>query len=136
WQVNVQADPSVRNHVHDVRKFQVRNSQGQMIPMASILSIRNQGGPVSLMRYNMYSATAITGNAAPGVSSGQATEKMAEIADQLMPRETMAREWTELAYLQEDAGNLALFIFSLAVSFVFLVLAAQYARWALPLAVL
>jgi multidrug efflux pump len=98
--------------------------------------MRGQGGPVSLMRYNMYSATAVTGNAAPGVSSGQATAKIAEIADQLLPRETMAREWTELAYLQEDAGNLALFIFSLAVSFVFLVLAAQYESWTLPLAVI
>ena len=88
------------------------------------------------MRYNMYSATAITGNAAPGVSSGQATAKMAEIADRQMPRETMAREWTELAYLQKDAGNLALFIFALAVSFVFLVLAAQYESWSLPLAVI
>jgi multidrug efflux pump subunit AcrB len=136
WQVNVQADPTFRNQVHDIRRLQVRNSQGQMIPLASLLSIRNQGGPVSLMRYNMYSATAITGNAAPGVSSGQATAKMGEIADQLMPRETMAREWTELAYLQEDAGNLALFIFALAVSFVFLVLAAQYESWSLPLAVI
>ncbi len=136
WQVNVQADPTFRNRVHDIRRYQVRNSQGQMIPLASVLSIRNQGGPVSLMRYNMYSATAITGNSAPGVSSGQATAKMAEIADQEMPRETMAREWTELAYLQEDAGNLALFIFALAVSFVFLVLAAQYESWTLPLAVI
>src|SRR5271154_5383510 len=98
--------------------------------------MRSQGGPVSLMRYNMYSATSITGNAAPGVSSGQATAKMAEIADREMPRETMAREWTELAYLQEDAGNRALFIFALAVSFVFLVLAAQYESWSLPLAVI
>jgi multidrug efflux pump subunit AcrB len=136
WQVNVQADPNFRNRVRDIRRLQVRNAQGQMIPLASLLSIRNQGGPVSLMRYNMYSATAITGNSAAGVSSGQATAKMAEIADREMPRETMAREWTELAYLQEDAGNLALFIFSLAVSFVFLVLAAQYESWSLPLAVI
>jgi multidrug efflux pump subunit AcrB len=136
WQVNVQADPNYRAHVHDLRRFQVRNAQGQMVPMASVLRMRGEGGPVSLMRYNMYSATAITGNAAPGVSSGQATEKMAELADRLMPRETMAREWTELAYLQEDAGNLALFIFALAVSFVFLVLAAQYESWTMPLAVI
>ncbi len=136
WQVNVQADADFRSQVHDVRKLQVRNSQGEMIPMASLLSIRNQGGPVSLMRYNMYSATAVTGNAAPGVSSAQATDKMAEIADRLMPQETMAREWTELAYLQEDAGNMAAFIFALAVSFVFLLLAAQYESWSLPLAVI
>jgi multidrug efflux pump subunit AcrB len=136
WQVNVQADSSYRDDVHDIRRLQVRNSQGEMIPLASLLSIRNQGGPVSLMRYNMYSATAITGNAAPGTSSAQATEKMAEIADRFMPPETMAREWTELAYLQEDAGNMALFIFSLAVSFVFLLLAAQYESWSLPFAVI
>jgi multidrug efflux pump subunit AcrB len=136
WQVNVQADPGFRNHVRDIRRLQVRNQQGQMIPLASVLSIRGEGGPVSLMRYNMYSATAITGNAAPGTSSGQAAAMMAEIADQKMPKETMAREWTELACLQEEAGNLALLIFGLAVAFVFLVLAAQYESWTLPLAVI
>ena len=136
WQVNVQADSAFRTEVQDIRRLQVRNSEGQMIPLASVLSVRNQGGPVSLMRYNMYSATAITGNAAPGVSSGEATARLTEIADEQMPRETMAREWTELAYLQEEAGNLALFIFGLAVSFVFLVLAAQYESWSLPLAVI
>jgi multidrug efflux pump len=88
------------------------------------------------MRYNMYSATAITGSPAAGTSSAEAAAKVAEIADQEMPRETMAREWTELAYLQEQAGNLAIFIFALAVSFVFLVLAAQYESWSLPLAVI
>jgi multidrug efflux pump len=136
WQVNVQADPTFRNRVRDIRRLQVRNQAGQMIPLASLLRIQNQSGPVSLMRYNMYSATAITGNPAPGVSSGEAAARMEEIADEEMPRETMAREWTELAYLQEQAGNLALLIFALAVAFVFLVLAAQYESWSLPLAVI
>jgi multidrug efflux pump len=136
WQVNVQADPEFRNRVHDIRQLQVRNQQGQMIPLAALLTIRSEGGPVSLMRYNMYSATAITGNSARGVSSGEATAEMAAIADRLMPRETMAREWTELAYFQEEAGNRALFIFALAVVFVFLALAAQYESWSLPLAVI
>jgi multidrug efflux pump len=136
WQVNVQADPKYRTNVHNILRLQVRNQAGQMLPLASLMHIRNQGGPVSLMRYNMYSATAITGNPAPRTSSGEAAAKMAEIADQEMPRETMAREWTELAYLQEQAGNLALFVFGLAVAFVFLVLAAQYESWSLPLAVI
>jgi multidrug efflux pump len=136
WQVNVQADPSYRNRVRDIRRLQVRTQQGAMIPLAALLVVRNEGGPVTLMRYNMYSATAITGNPAPGTSSGEASGKMVEIADQEMPRETMAREWTELAYLQEQAGNLAIYIFALAVSFVFLVLAAQYESWSLPLAVI
>jgi multidrug efflux pump subunit AcrB len=136
WQVNVQADPTFRNRVRDILRLQVRNQQGQMIPLASLMRVRNEGGPVTLMRYNMYSATAITGNPAPGTSSGDATAEMARIADREMPRETMAREWSELAFLQEEAGNLALFIFGLAVAFVFLVLAAQYESWSLPLAVI
>jgi multidrug efflux pump subunit AcrB len=136
WQVNVQADPEYRNRVHDIRQLQVRNQQGNMIPLGALLTIRSEGGPVSLMRYNMYSATAITGSPARGVSSGEATAEMAAIADGIMPRETMAREWTELAYFQEEAGNRALFIFTLAVAFVFLALAAQYESWTLPLAVI
>ena len=87
------------------------------------------------MRYNMYSATAITGNPAPGTSSGQAIALMQEIADQELPR-SMASDWTELAYMQLQAGNTATGVFGLAVVFVFLVLAAQYESWKLPLAVI
>jgi multidrug efflux pump len=83
----------------------------------------------------MYSATAITGNADVGTSSGEAIARMQEIADQQMPR-AMASDWTELTYLQLQAGNTAMFVFGLAVMFVFLVLAAQYESWSLPLAVI
>ena len=88
------------------------------------------------MRYNMYSSAAILGNTAPGVSSGQAISLMEGIADRQMPRGIMARDWTELTYMQKSAGNTALFVFGLAVMFVFLVLAAQYESWSLPLAVI
>ena len=85
----------------------------------------------------MYScAAAILGNTAPGVSSGQAISLMEEIADRQMPRGIMQKEWTELTYLQKSAGNTSLFVFGLAVMFVFLVLAAQYESWSLPLAVI
>ncbi|HWY87943.1 MAG TPA: efflux RND transporter permease subunit, partial [Gemmataceae bacterium] len=101
-----------------------------------LLTIHGQSGPVAVIRYNMYSSAAILGNMAPGVSSGQAISLMEGIADRQMPRGTMAREWTELTYLQKSAGNTSLFVFGLAVMFVFLVLAAQYESWSLPLAVI
>jgi len=87
------------------------------------------------MRYNMYSSTAITGNPAPGTSSGEAIALLQEIAQQELPR-SMASDWTELAYMQLQAGNTATIVFGLAVVFVFLVLAAQYESWKLPLAVI
>jgi multidrug efflux pump subunit AcrB len=83
----------------------------------------------------MYSAAAITGATAPGASSGQAVQRMQRIADKELPQ-SMAYEWTELAYLQNQAGSTAIYVFVLAVVFVFLVLAAQYESWKLPLAVI
>jgi len=136
WQVNVQADAEYRDQAHDIKRLQVRNQQGQMIPLGSLLTIHGQSGPVAEMRYNMYSSAAILGNTAPGVSSGQAITLMEGIADRQMPRGVMAREWTELTYLQKSAGNTSLFVFGLAVMFVFLVLAALYESWSLPLAVI
>jgi multidrug efflux pump len=136
WQVNVQADANYRDQAHDLKKLQVRNSQGQMIPLGSLMTIRGQSGPVAVMRYNMYSSSAILGNTAPGVSSGQAISLMEKIADRQLPRGTMSKDWTELTYLQKSAGNTAFFVFGLAVMFVFLVLAALYESWSLPLAVI
>ncbi len=137
WQVNIQADQSFRGDAQDIRQLQVRNNKGQMIRLATLLDISNTSGPVSVMRYNMYAATAITGNPAPGTSSGQAIALMQEIADEeLEASRSMASDWTELAYMQLQAGNTATGVFALAVVFVFLVLAAQYESWKLPLAVI
>ena len=80
WQVNVQADQRFREHGRDIRQLQVRNNQGEMIRLGTLLDVRDISGPVMVMRYNMYSATAITGNTAPGTSSGQAIALMQEIA--------------------------------------------------------
>jgi hydrophobe/amphiphile efflux-1 (HAE1) family protein len=135
WQVNIQADPRYRAWVRDIRQLQVRSRQGQMIRLGTLLSARNTSGPVSVMRYNMYSATAVIGNTAPGASSGQAIGLMQEIAGGELPR-SMAFDWTELTYLQLQAGNTAMYVFALAVVLVFLVLAAQYESWSLPLAVI
>ncbi|SIO31359.1 multidrug efflux pump [Singulisphaera sp. GP187] len=135
WQVNIQADPRFRAGVPAIRQLQVRSAQGQMVRLGTLLSARNISGPVSVLRYNMYSATAIIGNTAPGTSSGQAIALMQEIAGKELPR-SMAIDWTELTYLQLQAGNTAMYVFALAVILVFLVLAAQYESWSLPLAVI
>ncbi|HWY88269.1 MAG TPA: efflux RND transporter permease subunit, partial [Gemmataceae bacterium] len=135
WQVNVQADPGFRGQVPDILRLQVRNSQGQMVRLGTLMSVRDTSGPVAVMRYNMYAATAVTGNAGPGTSSGQALALMEEVANRALP-ESMASEWTELTFLQLQAGDQAIFVFALAVVFVFLVLAAQYESWSLPLAVI
>jgi hydrophobe/amphiphile efflux-1 (HAE1) family protein len=135
WQVNVQADPRYRDRVADIKQLQVRNNQGQMVRLGTVLSVRDTSGPVSLMRYNMYSAAAITGNTTPGTSSGQGIALMKDLAREELPR-SMASDWTELTFLQLEAGNTAIYVFALAVVFVFLVLAAQYESWGLPLAVI
>ncbi len=135
WQVNIQADQRFRGDASDIGQLQVRNNQGQMIRLATLLDVRSTSGPVMVMRYNMYSGTAITGNPAPGTSSGEAIALMEEIARQELPR-SMAFDWTELAYMQNQQGSTATGVFVLAVVFVFLVLAAQYESWKLPLAVI
>ena len=88
-----------------------------------------------VMRYNLYSAAAVSGNTSPDISSGQAIGLMQEIAGEELPA-SMAYDWTELTYLQLQAGNVAIYVFALGVVFVFLVLAAQYESWSLPLAVI
>jgi len=135
WQVNVMGDARFRARVDDIRQLKVRNSKGEMIPLATILNVRDVSGPLLLMRYNMYSAAAVTGNVAPGTSSGDAIVRVREVVDGELPR-AMAYDWTELTYLQLQAGSTAMYFFALAVVFVFLVLAAQYESWTLPLAVI
>jgi multidrug efflux pump subunit AcrB len=135
WQVNLQADARFRDRVERILQLQVRNSQGQMVPLRTLVDVRDTSGPVLLLRYNMYAAVAITGNTTPGTSSGQAVPLMESVAARELPR-SMAYDWTELTFLQLQAGNTALYVFALAVVFVFLVLAAQYESWKLPLAVI
>ena len=136
WQVNIQADPRFRDRAEDIELLQVRNNQGQMLRLGTVLSVRDISGPVMVMRYNMYSSTAITGNTAPGISSGQAIALMRELSAGEMPR-SMRSEWTEPDLPSAPGGELArLYVFALAVVFVFLVLAAQYESWNLPLAVI
>jgi multidrug efflux pump len=106
-----------------------------MVPFGAIAQFREVSGPVMIVRYNLYPSAAINGAPGPGVSSGQAIDQMQRVADRELP-ETMHTDWTELALLQLQTGNTAMYAFALAVVLVFLVLAAQYESWALPLAVI
>jgi hydrophobe/amphiphile efflux-1 (HAE1) family protein len=135
WQVNVMADTRFRNRMDDITQLKVGNAKGEMIPLATVLRVRDSSGPLMLLRYNMYAATAVTGNFAPGTSSGEGIELMEKISDEYLPP-AMSRAWTELIYMQLLAGNTAMYVFALAVVFVFLVLAAQYESWKLPMAVI
>jgi multidrug efflux pump len=105
------------------------------VPLGALLTVRAVSGPAMIVRYNMYPAAAINGNAAAGVSSGQAIEEMDDVARRQLPH-SMHASWTELAMLQLQTGDTAMWVFLLAVVLVFLVLAAQYESWSLPLAVI
>jgi multidrug efflux pump len=137
WQVIIQARGEFRTDLHKVKLLRVRNKDNEMVPLGALLKIREIGGPINIGRYNMYPAAAILGLTKPGVSTGQGIEEMERLCHEVLPP-GMAFEWTEINYMQIDASsniwnNL---IFPLAVAFVFLVLAAQYESWALPLAVI
>lgn len=135
WQVNVMGDSAFRAHVDNILQIKVRSNRGEMIPLATVMDVRDTSGPALLMRYNMYAASAITGNIAAGTSSGDAMDEVTDIVEAKLPP-SMSYDWTELAYLQRQAGNTAMYFFALAVVFVFLVLAAQYESWTLPLGVI
>ncbi len=134
YQVRAQADTQFRAEPEDILRLKVRSATGALVPLGSLVTIRDVTGPNLVQRYNMYISVPLQGNAAPGVSSGDALEKMEEIAGQMLPAGT-SFEWTELAFQERQTGNLAIYIFGLSVLFAFLVLAAQYESWTLPFAI-
>ena len=124
-----------RKQINDLTGLRVRNDRGGMVPLGSVAKIRDASGPVMLIRYNLYPSATINLNPAPGVSSGQAIDAMQKVVEPYLPQ-AMRTEWTELALLQLQTGSTAMYAFTLAVVLVFLVLAAQYESWSLPLAVI
>ena len=135
FQVTVQADAPYRMETKDVLALKTRNDRGEMVPLSSVMQIRPATGPDRVTRYNGYTAAEIDGAPAPGFSSGQALATIDRIAASSLPP-GMRHEWTELTYQQILAGNKAMFIFPLCILLVFLVLAAQYESWSLPLSVI
>jgi HAE1 family hydrophobic/amphiphilic exporter-1 len=135
YQVRAQADVRFRLEEADIASIKVRSATGALVPLGTLVSLRDTAGPELIQRYNQYVSVPLQGAAAPGVSSGQALATMEQLArDTLLPGQSF--EWTELALQQKLAGNTAIYIFALAVLFVFLALAAQYESWILPLAII
>ena len=135
YQVRVQADAPFRSQREQIAQLKVRNDKGEMIPLSSLMTVKDTYGPDRVQRYNNYVAAEMNGGPAPGVSSGQAQAAMEEIAREVLPK-GIAYEWTDLTYQDILSGNTMIFVFPLCVLLVFLVLAAQYESWTLPLAVI
>ncbi|TKI06563.1 efflux RND transporter permease subunit [Martelella alba] len=136
WQVFVQADAPFRERPADILALRTRNNRGEMVPIGSMVSLATTYGPDPVIRYNGYPAADLIGDADPRVlSSGQAMDKVAAIAAHVLPH-GMNIEWTDLSYQQATQGNTALIVFPVAVLLAFLVLAALYESWTLPLAVI
>ena len=143
WQVNVQADGPFRADAETLKQMKVRNADGDMVPLGSVIDVRDAAGPVTITRYNMFPAATITGASLPGVSTGDVLRTMERLSGKELPR-SMAYEWTELSYLQKQAGKAEQFrdlrqnpfsAFVLGAVLVFFVLAGLYESWSLPLAV-
>jgi len=135
YQVTAQADSNFRIQPEDIRKLKTRNAAGGMVPLGTLVDVRETTGPDKVIRYNMYPAADINGVAKPGVSSGQAIALAQQLAAKELPP-GVNYEWTDLTYQEILAGNTIVFIFPLCVLLVFLTLAAQYESWGLPMAII
>lgn len=134
YQVIAQADAPYRASAENITQLKVRTATGEMVPLGSVLTMKQSYGPDQVTHYNGYPAADISGSAAPGVSAGTAVETMESLANATLPN-GVGFEWTELTYQQKLAGNTAIFVFPLCILLVFLVLAAQYESWSLPLVI-
>ncbi|MCL0646714.1 multidrug efflux RND transporter permease subunit OqxB [Klebsiella pneumoniae] len=136
WRVMAQADGPFRESVEDIANLRTRNNQGEMVPIGSMVNISTTYGPDPVIRYNGYPAADLIGDADPRVlSSSQAMTHLEELSKQILPN-GMNIEWTDLSFQQATQGNTALIVFPVAVLLAFLVLAALYESWTLPLAVI
>jgi multidrug efflux pump len=136
WQVIAQADAPFRQRVEDIANLRTRNDRGQMVPIGSMVKISETYGPDPVIRFNGYPAADLLGEADPRVmSSSQAMDKVTELAGKVLPN-GMAFDWSDLSYQEATQGKAALVVFPLAILLAFLVLAALYESWTLPLAVI
>ncbi len=135
WKVFLQADAVGRVQPSDINQFYVRNNDGQMVPLSSVVTTRRIEGPEFTNRFNLFRAAQVTGIPAPGYSSGQATAALEEVAKQVLPRE-MGYDWADMSYQEVKAAGAGAKVFVLSIVFVFLILAALYESWSLPFSVL
>jgi multidrug efflux pump len=135
YQVRVQADAQFRSQAEQIAQLKVRNDKGEMIPLSSLMRVKDSYGPDRVQRYNAYVSADMNGGPAHGISSGTAQAIFEQIAKETLPK-GIAYEWTDLTYQEILSGNTMIYVFPLCVLLVFLVLAAQYESWTLPLAVI
>jgi hydrophobe/amphiphile efflux-1 (HAE1) family protein len=135
YRVTAQAESQSRMQKEDIARIRVRSTTGAMVPLGTLLTFRDETGPSRVPRYNLYPSAEIFGDTAPGHSTGEAIKTMEAIADKTLPQ-GMGYEWTELAFQQKNAGNSGTIAFVMAVVFVFLLLAALYESWVLPLSII
>ncbi|WP_422057090.1 efflux RND transporter permease subunit [Sphingomonas sp.] len=135
FRVTAQADAPYRDDATDIQGLKTRSASGEMVPMSSVMTLKNDSGPYRVVRHNLYPAAELQGDSKPGYSTGQTLDSMETLAAQTLPQ-GMSFEWTELALEQKSAGNTGVIAFGLAVVFVFLLLAALYESLVLPLAVI
>ena len=135
WQVTIQAEGGYRDRIEDINLFQVRNKSGQMVPLGTLIHAREIGGPISVTRYNLYTAASINGNVQNGFSTGDAIKNINQATADTLPL-SMKAEWTDIMFMQIKAGDTAMYVFALSVICVFLALSALYESWTLPLAVI
>ena len=134
FRVTAQAEPSARDDIADIAALETRSASGAMVPIGSIATLREESGPSRIVRYNLFPAAELQGQASPGVSSGEAIARMEALAQATLPP-GFSYEWTGLALQEKQSSGGATLVFVMAVVFVFLVLAAQYEAFTLPLAV-
>jgi len=134
YRVTAQAEPHFRDDPSDILKIRTRSSQGATVSLGSVVDVTPVAGPDRLVRYNLFPASDVNGSTVAGFSTGQSLQTMERLAEQNLPV-GFGYEWTEIAYQERQAGNTIVYLFPLAVLFVFLALAAQYESWLLPLAI-
>jgi hydrophobe/amphiphile efflux-1 (HAE1) family protein len=135
FRVTLQADKDARADASDLSRLYVRNNTGGMVPLSTLGTLKPTVGPETMPHYNNYASAKINGGAAPGYSSGQAVAAMERAAAAALPRD-FGFEWTGITYQELRAGSIATIVFTLAIVFVFLILAAQYESWSMPFMVL
>jgi HAE1 family hydrophobic/amphiphilic exporter-1 len=135
WKVLVQAESRDRYRAEDVSRLYVLNHKGENVPLSSLGQVKYALGPIDAPHYNMYNAARITGQPAPGFSSGQAIDAMQQVAAEVLP-EGFGYEWTGTTYQEQKTGNMATYIFALSIVCVFLFMSALYESWIRPLVII
>jgi len=135
YQVIAQADAQYRLEPNDIMRLRAENSDGEMVPLGSILKVKQIQGPDRIVRYNLYPSAELQGSSVPGISTGEALIEMENLASKILPA-GISYEWTEIALQEKLGGNVGIIIFPLSVLFVFLLLAAQYESWTLPITII